>query len=336
MITSVPDILSGLHRQQNNFALRQRLETASQELASGRKSDLIEASGGDLARLHAIEAGLSRLTAGADRLKMAEGRAGMTQEALGRFADAAGAHGAALLGDVGLGDVASARTRAAGARSAFEAAVNAINTRYAGRSLFAGAATDTDALAPPDQILSEVSAAIAGAPDVPTALAAIDFYFNDPAGGFATSAFQGAAIDAPDVDLGDGQRLSYAERGDSAAVREMLQGLATLVMGNESALGQASSLNEMAFYRDGATRVVSAQDAVTDARALLGVAEARIADAATANAAEASALDLMRSRLLARDPYEAASEFQALESQMQSLYAATARLAGLSLTNYLR
>ena len=39
---------------------------------------------------------------------------------------------------------------------------------------------------------------------------------------------------------------------------------------------------------------------------------------------------------LFRDPFEAATEFAALEAQLQSIFTITARLSSLSLTGFLR
>lgn len=335
MMSVLPDLLTSLRLQRDGLVLRERLSTVGTELATGRKADLMEASAGDPRQLYRIEGSLARATATAEQISLARARAEVTQGALGTLATVAEEIGLDLLAAVERGDRVAAERHAAGARTAFGAAVEALNTRFGGRSLLAGAAVDADALAPADQILAEVAAAVAGAPDAATALAAIDVYFNDPAGGFATSAFQGSAIDAPAVDLGDGTRLAYAERANSVEARLLLQGLATIVTGLESGLA-SSPANQDALFRDGTGDVIASRDAITEVRARLGIAEERIGLAATTTDARIAGLEMARTALIARDPSEAATLFETLETQISAVYTVTARLSGLSLVNFLR
>ncbi|GIX15488.1 MAG: flagellar hook protein FlgL [Paracoccaceae bacterium] len=335
MINGLPDLLSGLRLQHGGVAIRQRMETLSVELATGRKSDLVAASVGDPTRLYALEGQLARLSARAERLTMAEGRAEASQTALGMLHDSAGDLGVAVLGAIAIGDLTSARTHAAGARDAFEQAVGALNTRFGGRSLFAGAAVDGPALADANTILAALTAEVDAAATTADALAAIEAFFDDPAGGFATLGYLGATQDAPGVDLGPEGRVDHAVRADAQAIRDMLRGLATLVIAAEHPIA-AEMPAAAAFYQAGGEGLIAARDGIARLRADLGVDQARIEAAATATAAESGALEILRARMVSRDPVEAAAEFQALETQMQAVYTVTARLSGLSLTNFLR
>ena len=57
--------------------------------------------------------------------------------------------------------------------------------------------------------------------------------------------------------------------------------------------------------------------------------------AASRNAAEALSLSLIRSDMLAADPYDTATALTETEASLQNLYALTSRLSRLSLTDYL-
>jgi flagellar hook-associated protein 3 FlgL len=335
MINGVPDLLSGLRLQTGGIEIRKRMETLSAEIGSGRKLSVMEASGGDPVRLYALEGAISRLAARSDRLSMAEGRAETMQTALGILQDSAGDLGVAVLGAIGLGDLSGARTHASGARDAFEQAVGALNASLGGRTLFSGAAVDGPALADATAMLASITAAVDATANTTDALAAIETWFEDPAGGFATMGYVGADQDAPAVHLGEDGRLGYALRADMAELRDMLRGLATLVIAAEHPLA-ADLPAAGGFFQTGGERLIAARDGIALVRSALGVDQARIEASATATAAETGALEILRARLVARDPFEAASDFQALEAQMQSVYAVTARLSGLSLTNFLR
>lgn len=336
MINSVPDLLSGLGLQRGAAEMRLRMETVSVEVASGQQADLYAASGGDLVRLYAIEAKIETLNARTDRLALADARAEATQNALADVEATIGTIGLDITGALGLGDIRDARIHADTARDAFSAVVTALNNSFAGRSLFAGAATDSAALADGQVMLAQIALAVDATTTVADALTAIDDFFNAAMGGFEATGFLGDAADAPAVELGNDTRLAYARRADEQAIRDVLHGLATLVIGVEHPIATAGTVETEAVLRDGAERLIGTADGITDIRAALGSDQARIEDALTRSAAERSATEIARARMIARDPFEAASEFQALEAQMQSVYAVTARLAGLSLTNFLR
>ena len=61
-----------------------------------------------------------------------------------------------------------------------------------------------------------------------------------------------------------------------------------------------------------------------------------IEDAEARNAAEAAAYDLARTELVGADPYETATRFEAVYSQIETLYTATAKIAALKFTDYVR
>ncbi|MEO1000086.1 MAG: flagellin, partial [Pseudomonadota bacterium] len=240
-----------------------------------------------------------------------------------------------LLGAVSIGDDIGARQRAAEARGAFEDVVTALNARYGGRSLFAGAATEGPALADAETMLTAIAATTASAPDAATAATAIDDWFQAAGGGFETMGYLGATTDAPPAQIAPGQSLTYATRADSGAVRDLLAGLAKIVIGLEAPpAGDPDAAS--ALFEEGARGLTGAIPGIVGERAALGEAEARIAETAAAQAAERTLLETARARLVAADPYDTATEFQAVEQQLQTVYTITARLAGLSLLNALR
>ena len=84
----------------------------------------------------------------------------------------------------------------------------------------------------------------------------------------------------------------------------------------------------------GGTR--AARVAAGEHGARVGVAEARIEQAATRNNAARTSLEYSRNKLIAADPYETAAQLQTVQFQLESLYSVTVRNANLSLVNFLR
>ncbi len=176
---------------------------------------------------------------------------------------------------------------------------------------------------------------VIAAADTTTALADIDFYFNDPAGGFATTRYLGSANDAPPVEISDDMRLDYAPRADNGALRTMLQGLAIAAVAVEGAFA-GDDQDELALYAGAGQTVLAARQGVIDLRADLGVSEQRLEEAHARGNAETQMLQRAWNDIASRDPYEAASEFEALQGQLEAIYVVTSRLSQLSLVNFLR
>ncbi|OZA12697.1 MAG: flagellar biosynthesis protein FlgL, partial [Rhodobacterales bacterium 17-64-5] len=82
--------------------------------------------------------------------------------------------------------------------------------------------------------------------------------------------------------------------------------------------------------------LLTSEDSRIALAARIGTAEAKVEAARTRNAAEETALGILRSDLGSVDPYEAATRLEAARNQLESLYLVTARVSRLSLTEFLR
>jgi flagellar hook-associated protein 3 FlgL len=330
----LPDLTANQAIRRQGQSLRARLERSGAELASGRKSDLFAASGRDPARLIAIERGQTAASARIESLALAESRITAVQTALGRIEEAAGAIGTPLLAAVGREDALATRALAKEAKTAFSDVVSRLNTRVGGRALFAGAAVDRDALAPAESMLTALGSEAAVATDTGDLIARFDAWFDAAGGAFETTAWLGEGP-APTVRLEDDVTADLAPSADAAEFREVLKALAlAAVVSDPSYAGPPEAVEEV--LETAALRAVGAIESVVRLRADVGITEARIEEAAVAAQARRSALDAAWNDAVARDPYEAASEFQALEVQVQTAYAVTARMSRLTLSDFLR
>ncbi|MEM9097751.1 MAG: flagellin, partial [Pseudomonadota bacterium] len=268
-------------------------------------------------------------------LDVSGSRAETMQDALGVVQGAIETFGPDLLASTQTNDLSSAERKAASARTSFATVVSALNTRFGGRSLFAGAATDQAALAPPDQILAEIQTLTAGAPDATTAIAIVEGYFA-PGGGFEATGYVGSTNDVAGVELAEGARLDYAVRGDDPQLRGVLTSLALAVVGNEGSYAGANDTNRLVVLGAAGQAAIAATPEVIDLRSALGVAEERIEVARTRSSGERTFLNQALNAIVQRDPFEAATEFTALERQLQTMFSITARLSQLNLNNFIR
>jgi flagellar hook-associated protein 3 FlgL len=140
----------------------------------------------------------------------------------------------------------------------------------------------------------------------------------------------------PPVELADGEFLQYAQRGDVAELRLMIRGLAMANAVVEGAGRVADADARFAALDIAGKHMIKATDDITDMQAELGLAETRIEEAQVRTEAQRSTLELARAELIGRDQYETATRITQLETQLQALYALTARTSQLSLLNFMR
>jgi flagellar hook-associated protein 3 FlgL len=307
----------------------------SQELSSGLRADLKSATGADLSKYSGIRTALVSLEAYNFAAKDAARVTEAGQAALGNLQDLSSELGIGLI-DAGNQATEPVLTiEAKTARGRFESVIGTLNTRIGDRAVFSGAAVDRPALASAETILTEIETAIAGLTSVSDIETAVEDWFDAAAGGFETSGYLGATDNLAPLTIGPGEKAEFDIRADSSEIRDLLKGyaLASLV-----AEGTFDGDNEAraAMLSIAGQRILDADTAILAVRGTLGVTEERIANVTARNSAEILALQLAETQITEADPYTAATQLQAAETQLETLYAVTARLSRLSLVDYIR
>jgi flagellar hook-associated protein 3 FlgL len=328
----VPNILQAQRLSAATSSLRQQSETARAELVTGRIADLPSSLGGAIGEAFSLRGAIDAIGVRRQGLKQAALVAGVVQRSLSRSSEGAKTLASDALAANGRRDDAALSVSASEARTRVQSVFSSLNARVAGQSIFAGDASDRPALAGPDQLITDVAGLYAVAPSGADFDAALDSYFNDPAGGFSASVFTGGAGDAPSIEVEDGERLQFAIRADDGAIRDLLRGLVVIAVAGTA---PASTLRDEALAA-AANDALGGADALAARQADIGVAEARAANALIALDAEETALTEAYNGRTARDPFEAAARLQSLETQLSSAFAVTARLSQLSLATFLR
>lgn len=330
MIRALPDLLSSSLFSRVTTDLKNDLDRAAIEAVTGRQSDVISAAGGRVGQVNRVQRVIDQSEATQTRLGLTAGRynqASTVYEALRKGTENIGVDAlkAAMSGDR-TGVVASANT----AQSTLGAAFTALNTRFDGRSLFAGNEGSNPALAGVGELNNAIDAIVGGAGTTADKMAAIDAYFA-PGGGFDTDIYQGGTEDAAQVTLPGGFQLSSIERVDNSAFRDLIQGLTIL-----TSSFKLPPQDIVDWVRQGANLIRSAQDELAVSEAQLGDTLNRIDEAVEREKDELVIASETLDRVVGRDAFEAASETQNIETRLQAAYTLTSRLGRLSLTNYLR
>ena len=333
-ITSIGDLAQSIQLRRETARLNQDLQRLTTEFSTGRKTDVHAAVGGDFRALSGLERSLSSLDAYEVSVNEAALASEVGQDILGRITSDANDLSAALLMVQESTDAQLTAAAGADARQKFAAAVTGLNTNVAGRSLFAGEAFDSPALADPETILADLFTAVGAAATEADVQTAVDAFFA-PGGPFETVSYLGSAGPADPVALGDGSTAQAMLNARDSEIVEVLKNLATGALIDMGVLSTVPA-ERASLARTTGERLLTAQAGLVNARADLGVAQERIETAGSRISAERASYALAREEILSADPFETAAQLRDVEGQLQSLYLVTSRLSNLSLTNFLR
>ena len=202
-------------------------------------------------------------------------------------------------------------------------------------AFFAGDATDGRALAAAETMLADLELAIAGATTAADVANAVEAWFDTPGTGFDTIGYLGSDTGLAPFRLGGGERADFSARADDPALRETMKGfaMAALLEGNAFT---GTITERLELSRTAAVKLLNAQDRVTDLQATIGNAEASIARAEVRSGTERAALEIARGGLIGADPFEAATRLETAQTQLETLFALTARVSRMTLVDFLR
>ncbi|MDP3341753.1 flagellin [Frigidibacter sp.] len=334
--TSIGDLAMGLQARQQNQQLKDHVTRLSYEVISGLRQDVGKAVSGDFVALSGIERGLRTLEAYKLSTDEAAVFTSTLQTALTQVAEAGAGLGASLLSAATSASSVQVDTLAQTARQQFGAMVSALNLRVADRYALSGSATDTPPLAQAETILSALQGAVAGAVSVSDIADAVTDWFDAPAGGggFLDVAYQGAPDALSPFLLGEGESTDMTLTAADPRLRAAMAGVALAAL-MDTGLRAGDTAGRGLIAERAGTWILNAEPGLTALRAGIGASEARIDEAATRNSAEASALKIARNTLIGADPYESAAELETVQTQLETLYTLTARIAQLSFADYL-
>ena len=320
-----PQSLMTSNLRQTISDLRERIGATSNEAVTGRHFDLTGHLSGSIGKAMLSQHALDDISLQRSQLSLRESRLSLVQQSLTSIHDGTIGLDIRMQSALGSNDVASQGAAALEARSALDSIFSTLGTRHGERFLFAGDATSTQPLGSVDDLLSDIRQIAATAVDATDFANSIDTYFNSSTGGWQQDIYAGT-VTASDAD---------AVTGAHPGITQLISGLAVMALA-----GPDENLPILA----GSTTIVGAaaqslrsgQTELTNARALLGLSEAQMAQEKESLDIEERILTLSFNEMTARDQYEAASELRELETSLEASYLLTSRLANLSLLNFLR
>lgn len=328
---NVPDIVSISQMSRVVADIKARADVTRTEVVTGRYADITAATNGDVGSAHLLQKAISDVQDYQSNLSLGNNRATRTQTVLSQLSGESNRIATEALAAYGRSDDTQLQTNALDATTTIFTIFASLNTTDGGRSLFGGDVTDRAPLAAPEEFLADIKAIMASATDAADAEAQLDTYFNDPAGGFNQSIYRGGENKSSSIEIAPGIRLDVSAKADAQPIKDLLRGLAEIATFQDANFAGAEDLAST-----GANRALSADTSLTELRAAIGVGESRIANAIERYADEEAVLTTLFNEKTARDPFEATSELQQLEAQLEASYLLTSRLSRLTIADYLR
>jgi flagellar hook-associated protein 3 FlgL len=329
---SYGDLAHSYLLRRQNVTTKLEMQLLQDEVVTGQSRDITARVRGDVVPLTGLDASLARLegyqTLAREQLLVM----GAMQTALNTVHDLSSNLAEFLVG-VSAG-VSETRISAAAntARSNLDTVVSALNTRFGDRSVFAGTATSSPAMADASALLDAAVVAVAGQTSGADIEAALTAWFDSPTG-FAATIYQGGAALAP-VTVAAGEQAHMDITALDPAIKVTLKGITLAALLDRSLMAGQTNVRQDIANRAG----LSLLQTNTDRAYLtgqLGAVEAQVESAAARNSAEATSLKIVRNEITTVDPYEAASKLQDTQGQLEKIYTLTARMTRLSLMDYL-
>lgn len=333
-LQSIGDLAQTFKMRQQNVQLKQQMARLTNELASGQTANLTQQLVGSFGHITDIEHDLTVLQSYQAAAKDATTSTAAMQAALDTIQSLAGDLGqTASIAGVTTGPTIVDSIADQG-RGSLETIVSALNTNIGGRALFSGTDIETLPLESADTLLNAVRTAVAGSLTTSDVITALDTFFDTPGGGFETLIYQGGTTFLSPYQLGDGESVKLDLRADDTAIRNVLKNTVMAALADDAAI----TINQDArveLAKQSGLRLLTSQDELVGIRASLGFAQSRIEQSATRIASEVSSLQFARTELLAIDKFQAATELEQVQIQLETLYTITARASRFSLVNFL-
>lgn len=333
---SVGDMAQTYLLRRHNAQLKTTMSRLTQELSSGVQKDIGSAVKGDFTVLAAVDRSLRRLDSFNQSASEASVFMSSQQDALDLVQNHASQIGAMMISSASTTQASMIDSVTGDAAQRFASIVSALNVSVAGRHVFSGTSTDTAPLSPAADIISALSTAISGMTTATDIAASVDAWFDAPSGGggFLDHVYQGSSTTIAAVQVSETDRANLSLTAADPSLRNVLKGFALATLVSEKLVPNDSELRTV-LTRTAGEKIVTADAELTTVRSELGTAQEVVSNAQTRNSAEISSLKISKNELIGIDEYDSATALDAVQTQLETLYTLTARLTGLTLTDYL-
>ncbi|MEQ3747590.1 MAG: flagellin [Henriciella sp.] len=304
---------------------RARIDQVAQEAVTGRRGDLVTHLKGNVGRAMLSQQALDNLETEKNHLNLRNARLSLTQQSLSFVKDATEGLGPQMLSAIGAGDEQAQTILSDEARTRLDQTLTTLNTRQGSRYLFAGDATTTPPLPDTARLMDAITTLATNAATIDDLTAAFNTFFDDPNGDWQTGLFAGTSQSSdPDGIV-----------AINPAITDVIKNLAALAL-TTADLPAATQDIAKDLRSDAALGLTQSTTAMTDLMSQVGLNQSQIDDRLTTLGREEIILSTAFNNLTGRDQYEAVTELEQLETNLEAAYLVTTRLSNLTLLNFIK
>ncbi|GIT92983.1 hypothetical protein JANAI62_34410 [Jannaschia pagri] len=311
---------------------RDRIDALSQQLSSGRQSDLGRAVGSDFSEVSHLSFKMRDLATVRDSLSLAQAWTDGIQSALEAVSEANDRTLAAIPSSLSPPSQASISRLSDVADGVLDDIGTAMSGSIGGRYLFANGDVNAP-ISDMEAVRSDIASIAQNSTDFGTYLADVTAYF-DAGGAFETTIVSSYASEQATFPGRDGKSFGVDLDARSAGLKEAIANAAVL-SGMRHVGFDVSELVKSSAASMLLTRASAADADVSTMQAQVGVLEERISDDREAAVSERLDAEKRLSDLVGIDEYDVATRLNAELSRLEAAYAITARRSQLRLTNFL-
>ncbi len=309
----------------NNIeGLRSQIEARAEESTTGLQSDMVKHLKGRVDQALVGAQALQDNQEEQSRLSLRGIRLSLVDSTLTSLQDLSAGLQINMLNAIGTGEAEAQDLVATEAGNVLDEVISRLGARHGERFLFSGDATATRPFQDPSVLLTDLRAIAAAATDEADFAAQVEFYFDDPAGGFQTNFYQGAQS-ASDPDSVVANQPEF---------KDLIQGLAILTLSNTGS-GELFARGGTPAMDQALERLGRGRTNIVETQAEAGMRRANIENEVALLEREETLLNQAFTDLVGKDQFEAAAQLRELEANLEASYLLTTRLSNLTLLNFL-
>lgn len=332
-VVSVGDMAQQFNAMRNSGAIKTELSSLAESMSTGRVADITAHLDGQTTQFSGINYSLTQLDGYLQTASETRQTLVGVQIVLDKLDASRNETSAQLLLLSSSSTTAQVDEAGRAARGAFDTMVSTLNTQLADRALMGGAAVDGPPLASANDMMADLQTFIGGATTQAAIETAIDYWFDDPAGGFATMGYLGDAGPAVQRRVTDNKVVGIDARANDPAVRDVLKSAAYAAVAND--LPGLDNQTKSGLLRDAGVRLFAGASGLIAVQARIGFVEESVDRGMVEMNAQRTALAISKNDLISADPFDTASRLQSVQLQLETHFTVTARMSKLSLLGYI-
>lgn len=332
-VQSMGDMAQQFSSMRNGGSIKSELYRLNQRLSTGKVEDITAHLKGQTARFTGIDHSLARLDGYLHSANETQQTLSSIQTVLQRVDSVRAETSQQLLLITPQSRVAQVDEAARAASGSFESMVAALTTQHADRALLGGRDVVARPLAQAADMLADMQTSIGAFATKEDIVTAVEFWFNDPAGGFATMGYLGDTGGTLQKKVATDKLVEINVRADDPAIKNTLQAAALAALADRM-VGLPHEI-KAGLLQDSATRLFGASGGMTAIQSRIGFIEEAVERSSVEMGSQKTTLAMLRGEMISADPFETASRLQAVQLQLETHYTVTARMSQLSLLGYI-